>query len=361
MNILALTKYDRYGASSRLRFYQYRDAFLSAGHQLDISPLFTREYLEQKYASRVNWALVLSCYWKHLRSALQQSNYHAVWVEKELFPYMPLFVEKPFIRASTKLVLDYDDAIFHNYDMHSSFWVQTILAQKLDRLMARADVVVGGNTYLCQRAEQAGCHQVEQIPTVVDMQRYKLDGSHQQPEKQSKPIVGWIGSPATAHYLKLLAQPLQQLAKECQFSALAIGARKEQLEGLLFDSLGWSEETETELIASLDIGLMPLENTPWEQGKCGYKLIQYMASGLPVIASNVGANKDIVKHGVNGYLVNSESEWLDSLRKLALDPVLRKKMGMAGRRMVEETYSLQAQSGRLIELFEMLYQREKVA
>jgi hypothetical protein len=92
----------------------------------------------------------------------------------------------------------------------------------------------------------------------------------------------------------------------------------------------------------MDIGIMPLTDTPWSRGKCGYKLIQYMACGLPVVASPVGVNTHIVEHGVNGFLAASDAEWRDALYKLARDPGLRQKMGTAGRLKVETDYSLAA-------------------
>ena len=110
--------------------------------------------------------------------------------------------------------------------------------------------------------------------------------------------------------------------------------------GLPMDSLPWAEATESEDIARLDIGIMPLVDAPFERGKCGYKLIQYMACGLPVVASPVGVNRQIVEHGVNGFLADTPEAWATALRTLCHDPALRARMGAAGRRKVEQQYCL---------------------
>jgi hypothetical protein len=110
------------------------------------------------------------------------------------------------------------------------------------------------------------------------------------------------------------------------------------------------EETEVSAIQSMDIGVMPLTDTPWARGKCGYKLIQYMACGLPVIASPVGVNKDIVEHGVNGFLAETDKEWCSAIETLLSDSELRRRMGAAGRKKVEESYSLQVWGPRVAQM-----------
>ncbi|HYG25777.1 MAG TPA: glycosyltransferase family 4 protein, partial [Caulobacteraceae bacterium] len=174
-----------------------------------------------------------------------------------------------------------------------------------------------------------------------DLARYPV--KHPMPGRVT---VGWIGSPATAHYLAPLEPVLSELAEETGLRAVAIGATV----GSLFEVVPWSEDGEVEALADLDIGVMPLADSPWERGKCGYKLIQYMAMGLPVVASPVGVNTTIVRHGENGFLAANDDEWRTHLRALASDPQLRETMGRAGRRMVEETYSLQVQGPRLARL-----------
>ena len=130
----------------------------------------------------------------------------------------------------------------------------------------------------------------------------------------------------------------------------AIGASLEPIHADGFENIPWSESEEISLINSLDIGIMPLHDDPWTRGKCGYKLIQYMACGIPVVASPIGVNTSIVHHGVNGFLASTEEEWSESINRLVSNPRLRKQMGEAGRQIVEERFSLQAWAPRVAEI-----------
>jgi glycosyltransferase involved in cell wall biosynthesis len=261
-----------------------------------------------------------------------------------MLPWLPAFVEEALLPARMPLVLDYDDAVFHRYDLHRSRLVRAVLGAKLDRLMARADLVVAGNDYLAARARQAGAQRIEIVPTVVDLDRYP-------PQPQARPdgpvTIGWIGSPGTARYLDAVKPVLRDLAGAMPLRAIAIGARPDQLEGSVFEPVRWSEEGEVEALRSIDIGIMPLEDTPWERGKCGYKLIQYMALGIPVVASAIGVNGRIVRHGANGYLAGGATDWKHALAELGGNPTLRGAFGAAGRSDVEKEYALSVQAPRL--------------
>ena len=211
--------------------------------------------------------------------------------------------------------------------------------------MQRADMVTAGNSYLSERAYQAGARRVEWLPTVIDLDRYPA------PEEKSEGdmiTVGWIGSPATAHYLHPLTSALNEVASRVPVRYIAIGARADQLQGTPFEAWPWTESGEVGMLQQFNIGIMPLPDEPWEKGKCGYKLIQYMACGVPVVASAVGVNVDIVQSGENGELAHTPDDWTHALEGLATDARLRHRMGAAGRRSVETTYSLQAQAIRLV-------------
>jgi glycosyltransferase involved in cell wall biosynthesis len=137
------------------------------------------------------------------------------------------------------------------------------------------------------------------------------------------------------------------MAARASIACVAIGAREDQVADGPFLAKPWSEADEVRSLKGLDIGIMPLPDEPWTRGKCGYKLIQYMASGLPVVASPVGVNGDIVRHGENGFLASTEREWNEALSRLIADPDLRRRMGALGRRRVEREFSLKVQAPRL--------------
>ena len=207
--------------------------------------------------------------------------------------------------------------------------------------MRNAYCVIAGNAYLAERARIAGAKRVVVIPTVVDHERYST-GKH-----SSQAItIGWIGSPTTQRYVEHLLPVLQRLRQESDFRLLLVGATEDivsKLSGIDVDVEPWSEDTETSLIKKMDIGIMPLKDGPWERGKCGYKLIQYMASGVPVIASPVGVNPSIVDGSGCGLLADSFSEWQESFSRLINDPQQRRRFGDAGRASVKERFSLNSQ------------------
>jgi glycosyltransferase involved in cell wall biosynthesis len=219
-------------------------------------------------------------------------------------------------------------------------------------------MVLAGNHYLADFARMAGAPRVELLPTVIDLQRYP-DPKPQALPAGSPPCVGWIGQRATASFLSPLTPIFQGLTRELGVRFSAVGIDAEAL-GLPMTSISWTEDTEVASISSFDIGIMPLTDAPFERGKCGYKLIQYMACGLPVVASPVGVNSHIVEHGVNGFLASTPQEWEHALRTLAADPALRAAMGRAGRAKVEQQYSLQLAGPRLVELLQSVVHLNKI-
>ena len=341
-----LPRYGRLGASSRVRMYQYVPSLRSAGMQVSVSPLFDDSYIHASYNGGHSLGSILRGYGRRIATLLGKGRPDLIWIEKELLPWVPAAIER-LVRSKTAVIVDYDDAVFHRYDHHDFAIVRRMLGGKVDAVMRDADMVTAGNAYLADRATMAGCRDVRQLPTVVDLNRYGAAPVR----GEGAVVVGWIGSPATADYLQMLAPVLHRLSRERRIRCVAVGARDDQLRGTPFRAMAWSETEEASQVASFDIGLMPLPDAAWERGKCGYKLIQYMASSLPVVASPVGVNMEIVTNGENGYLAGTDGEWLSALRSLVDDASLRAQMGAAGRRRVSDWYSLQAQSPRLIEMF----------
>lgn len=343
LRVLVLTRYGALGASSRLRSLQYFPAFEFAGIQVQLQPLFSDAALQSRYLlGQYGAASAIAAFGHRIKAMLGRHAFDVVWIEKEALPWCPVWLESALL-SGVPYVLDYDDAVFHNYDLHRSSLVRRLYGKRLDKLMAKAALVVCGNAYLAQRAVQVGAARVEQLPTVIDLARYTVAPS--QVRKQGGrgfdvPRIVWIGSPSTAKYLDLLAQPLQTLAQRMPFVLRVIGAEF-ALPGVHVECVQWTEATEVAAIGECDVGVMPLLDSAWERGKCGYKLIQYMACGLPVVASDVGVNGEIVQVGVNGYLAHNSDQWLDALARLLNDAALRRQLGQAGRERVEDVYCIQ--------------------
>lgn len=348
MRVLALPRYGRLGASSRMRFYQYLPALAAAGVEVSVAPLFPDAYVHGLQLGRRPAGEVLRSYARRVARLLRGGALDLLWVEKELLPWVPARVERWLLGRRVPLVLDYDDAVFHLYDQHPRAAVRRLLAGKHPSLVRSAAVVVAGNDYLAGYATRAGARAVAVVPTAVDLDRYPPP-AFAAPGDAGPPRVGWIGQRATAEFLRPLAPLLERLHAAGKARFVAVGIDPAAL-GLPLERWPWSEETEVESLRALEIGIMPLTDSPFERGKCGYKLVQYMACGLPVVASPVGVNRTLVEPGVNGFLATTPREWEAALEALLADAALRRRMGEAGRRKIEAAYCTRVTGPRLAEL-----------
>ena len=347
MKILLLSRYSRLGASSRVRSYQYLPYLACHGMQVTVLPLLGDAYLQDLYGkSRKPLGEICRAYLRRLGQLLQCRRFDLLWIEYELFPWLPAWGESLLAALRIPYMVDYDDAIFHRYDQHPRGLVRALLRGKVDTVMRRAALVLVGNEYLAERARRAGAKRVECLPTVVDVERYG-----QVPDlAKGLRTIGWIGSPITAPYLALVQAALAEICQHGNVRVVIVGAQHVPLAEVPVETRAWSEQTEVKEIQSFDVGIMPLPDEPWERGKCGYKLIQYMACGKPAVASPVGVNRHIIADGVDGFLATTPTQWVQILQTLCQDSDLRERIGKAARRKVEREYSLQVTAPRLAAL-----------
>lgn len=355
VRVLALPRYGGMGASSRLRLYQYLPVFEQAGLQVEVAPLFDDDVLSARYRTGSYGLLAAGrCFAHRLINLWRCKQFDLIWIEKEALPWWPQWLELAFLQR-TPYVLDFDDAVFHNYDRHRLAIVRNLYGQRLDGLMAKAALVVGGNGYLADRARAAGASRVEILPTVIDLKRYSGTRITKH-AGDGLPRIVWIGSPTTAVYLELLREPLLALSLRVPFVLRVIGAEL-NWPGVNVECVRWTEATEVVSIAEGQVGVMPLQDSAWERGKCGYKLIQYMACGLPVVASPIGVNTEIVEDGLNGFLADTAEEWVVALERLLTDAELSIRMGREGRLRVESKYCLQVTGSRMVDLLKQSAER----
>lgn len=200
LRVLALTRYGRKGASSRMRFEQFVPALAELGIDVTLYPLLRNNYLERLYSGQpkvVNQ--IFGDYICRLKKLLHARRFDLLWIEKELFPDLPGWFEQLLEWFAIRYVVDYDDAIFHNYDLSSNPW-RRLLGRKIDGVMRNSALVICGNSYLADRANAAGASRVEIIPTVIDLDRYSV-----RTKSLSMPIIiGWVGSAATVKYLDIV-------------------------------------------------------------------------------------------------------------------------------------------------------------
>lgn len=360
MTVLLLSRYGPLGASSRIRMYQYLPWLQRADIHVTAVPFFENADLARRYAASSHSASqVLRASLRRTRALLTAHRYDLIWIEYELFPWLPGVVEALLSLTGTPVIVEYDDAVFHRYDLHRSAVVRAALSRKIDRIMRRASAVIVGNSYLASRARDAGARAIHVIPSVVDLARYDhaataagmattsgAAGANGTPP----PVIGWIGSPSTAPYLHAIAPALREVTRDGRATVRLIGLHDSPSAFAFPCTIApWDEAHEAAELHAFDIGIMPLPDQPWERGKCGYKLLQYMACRKPVVASPVGANCEIVQQGANGLLAGADEEWVAALETLLGDADLRAQYGQAGRMAVEQRYSIETAAPQLIE------------
>lgn len=355
MKVALLTKYGDLAASTRQRFNQYIPFLEGCNFHIIPHPLFDDVYLERLYnGGGRSHCYILSRYFSRLKWIFSNSDIDVIWLHCELFPFLPGLVERLARWPQKPIIFDYDDAIFHNYDQHKSYLVRSLLGRKLQSTIEGAQIVTAGNAYLADYA-RSFCSHVEIVPTVVDLSTYT---QRPKPFSSSAPMIGWMGTPSTwMEYMAPIMPLLLQAVDTGGGRIVAVGAGRAAASHELLDHRQWTEESEVAEIHSMDIGIMPLSDTAWARGKCGYKLIQYMACGLPVVASPVGVNAEIVTHGETGFLASTPAEWRSALETLIHDPDLRLRMGQAGRKRVERDYSLQVHGPRVARIFADIVRR----
>jgi len=335
MRICFLTKYTAAGASSRYRCYQFADSLGRRGHTVDFMYLLSDDYVRRLYSGRrQSFRDVASAYVRRLRDVVRARKYDLVVLQYESFPRLPTLFERVLFVFNRNVVLDIDDA------WHAVYADRPLLRSKIAWLMRRSRAVIAGSRVLADHSMKFNRNTM-MIPTVVDPSKYKP--KPRQPPARQVEIV-WIGTPLNAILLHSQQRAWQQLSgryPNLVFKFIGAGQRF-HIEGIRFRIIPWSEETESSEIASADIGIMPLRDDAFARGKCAFKIIQYMASGIPVVASAIGANTDVVMEGETGFLASSERDWVSSISRLIENPDLRQTMGQKGRLRVERFYSIEA-------------------
>ena len=221
-------------------------------------------------------------------------------------------------------------------------------------MLKLAELAVVENPYTAEFASTY-CN-VFTITGPIDTEQYC---SLQHASNNTRVVLGWIGSGTSAQYLDLIREPLRRLSSRYPgLTFRIIGIKNWTEEGVHVENKSWSIENEATDLQGFDVGLMPITDDPWTRGKGGYKLLQYMAAGLPVVTSPVGINREIVEDGSSGFWASTPNEWEDRIRRLIDDVGLRRSMGQCGRARVEAKYALVIHQERLLtRLRELLDQR----
>jgi glycosyltransferase involved in cell wall biosynthesis len=343
VRVLFLTKYTAQGPSSRYRVVQFLPFLAQRGVAWDLHSLHDGNYLGARYAGRGTTPLYLARRVADRVRVLRRANrYDVVFIQKEMFPHVLDVPEWLLSKAGVPTVVDLDDAIHLFYQNASG--LRRALRDKIPRVLERASLVLAGNRFLESYA-RGFTDRVRYFPTVVDTDRITFAPRH----AEGPPVIGWIGTPETVTYLNALAPVLQELAPQTPIKLMVVGARAPAPRGVPVYAKEWREEEEAADLHHIDIGVMPLPNDAWSQGKCGLKLLQYMSAGVASISSPRGSAVEILQHGENGFLADTDSEWRERLLELAASPELRRSLAARARRRVENDYSLRTWGPRFVD------------
>ena len=342
--MLGLTRFSYAGASSRDRFYHYQPYLERQGIDLVIEPLLDESYVTTMYAGKKpSFAWLTHRYTRRLLKLLESRHYHLLFVEKELLAMVPAWLEWLLNKLGVPYAVDYDDAVSHRYDLHERWLVRRFLGSKIPDVMRHSTLVIAGNPYIGEIAQRAGARRIALLPTAVDTSVYPFAPR----PRSDKFSIGWVGSPVTSVYLQTILPTLAELTRDDNVRLIIFGGGRLKLDGVRFEAPPWSEAAEPGLIHQFDVGIGPVIDEPFERGKCGFKLIKYMSCGRAVVTSPVGMNRDIVVPSVTGYHAETNAEWRRYLLELKQDSVLATKMGEAGRKRVEQEYSLEVNAPKL--------------
>lgn len=359
MNILCFAFAPISNAGARYRIYKVAPLLRAAGHQVIVLPpmpdwLFRRLYgrlfgkpsglLSAKLSEYIR-DVVYACVVLPIRR--KQVSRWASWadvviVQRELYRPGNWTLESELRSRVQHFIWDYDDALYATEVFGASGHV--------DAVIRMADVVLAGNETLADYARARGAQAIV-MPTSLDAERYVPRPTLSSP---GQIVIGWVGNPFNLRHFDVIMAALRCICNDHPEVVLRIVTDGQQVKfpGLRFEYRKWSLAREVEDLASFDIGIMPLLDDEYTRGKCGFKLIQYMAVGLPTVSSPVGINSRIIDDGRNGFLARSNEEWIDKLSRLIENTELRITMGQRAREKVFREYSLEANTGRLITFIE---------
>lgn len=327
MRLIALVESKEH-VCCRYRLAAFQPWLRQAGHELELLP-FPRSW------------------WKWLTLPSQLREADAVILQRRLLPRWQLALLR---RATPKLIYDLDDALFLRDSYHPRGLESKRRHARFENLVAKADLVMAGNRYLADEAILAGAKQAHIVPTCIDLQRYFL-AKHNRFGQRAQLV--WVGSASTLQGIAAIRPILEQIGESIpDVSLKLICDRFLALHHMTVVNCPWDEVHEPAALASADIGISWLPDDRWSRGKCGLKVLQYMASGLPVVANPVGVQADLVRTGETGFLVETPEQWVEAVGRLVRDPQLRMRMGEAGRRRVEDEFSVAAGARKWLDLLD---------
>jgi glycosyltransferase involved in cell wall biosynthesis len=339
----------------RLKYEQYFNFFRRNGYTITVSSFFNLSaykilYTKGNFFKKVFW--VLWGYLKRVVEVFRLSHYDGIYIFLHVTPFGSTFFERLFRIFGKKVIYDIDDLVFLCRASKFNSW--TAFLRKPDKyfyLMKSSDHIITCTPYLDELVKKHNSKTTDISSTIntdlyIPIENYSND---------RKLVIGWSGSHSNLSYIRIIEPVLRDLQKQFEFKFLVIGAKSFKMENIDVEAIPWRESTEVNDLRRIDIGIYPLPDEQWVYGKSGLKALQYMALGIPTVATAIGANFRIIEDQVSGFLVNSDEEWRIRLEELLRSPELRKQIGLKARERVEKYYSVRANEPTYLKIFKNVY------
>jgi glycosyltransferase involved in cell wall biosynthesis len=354
MKILFIVPYPTDKApSQRFRFEQYYELLNEKGIDYDIKPFLSNEiwdilYLPGRFLKKAFG--ILGGLFKRFFLLFKLKQYDYIFIHREATPIGPSFFEYFASRwLKKKIIYDFDDAIWiPNFSEANSFFSFLKGYGNVHKICSYAYKISCGNEYLCDYAKQFNKNVVYN-PTTIDTNNYHNRVKDQSGEEF---VIGWTGSHSTIRYIGEIVPVLSKLENKYTFTFRVISDFKPEFELNSLEYVKWKKESEIEDLLGFNIGIMPLVNDKWANGKCGFKALQYMSLGIPALVSPVGVNSRIVDHGLNGFICDTPEEWETSIETLLKNRETLGEMSKQTRKKIINHYSVKSNSDNFIGLFQ---------
>ncbi|MDD4910404.1 MAG: glycosyltransferase family 4 protein [Candidatus Omnitrophica bacterium] len=350
MKILFWSPYPSEGASNRYRIEQYLPYLKSAGIKYDLHPFWSSKaysllYKEGYYFRKLYYFLLGT--FSRIRDLIFIFQYGIIFIHREAYPIGGMFFETILSFLGKSIIFDFDDAIFLPASSRPNYFIERFKRpNKVSKIIKLSRHVIAGNNYLADFSLRYS-NAVSVIPTPIDTDKYYP----RHKDYSNELVIGWMGSITTVSFLEMLEDVFIYLSGKFNNLKFKIVGGHFSIGGLSnIQSKEWSLSEEREDLKTFDIGIMPMPDNKWTRGKCGFKAILYMGMGIPCVCSPVGVNKAIINDGENGFLADTDAEWIEKLSLLIEGPELRGKIGMQARRTAEERYSVKVNAPKFIKI-----------
>jgi len=357
-SILVVSPYpEGVAPGQRLKYEQYFEYLRANGYSITVTSFVTTRlwsilYKPGRYPEKFFWTLfgfVRRVLWIPLLPF-----YDGIFIFHSVSLLGPALFERVYARVNPRMIYDVDDMVHLAHTSHANTFTRWLKGpSRITYLMRRARHVITCTPALDKFARKFNANTTD-ISSTINTETYRPANTYS--NDAEKPIVlGWSGSHATEIYLGYLAGVLREVATRRKIRLLVIGTGNFRMEGVPVESIAWNRETEVADLQHIDIGLYTLPDDPWVYGKSGLKALQYMALGIPTIATAIGTNFRVIEHDRSGLLVKSEAEWVEAIVDLIDHPEKRRSLGTAARERVEKYYSIKANRGVYLAIFDKVY------